>query len=134
MSRREARDTAFKLVFEIPFQGFDYKDRIDFFIENLDITLTAPEKEYVRSVVCKCFENLESIDTMVAPLLKNWTISRLPKVSLSILRLAVTEMAYFDEIPYQVSINEAIELAKQYGDDDAPAFINGVLDKIDCPR
>lgn len=134
MSRRDARDTAFKLVFEIPFHGFDYKDRIDFFIENLDITLTEPEKEYVRGVVAKCFENLENIDDMIVPLLKNWTISRLPKVSLSVLRLAVTEMVYFDDIPYQVSINEAIELAKQYGDDDAPAFVNGVLDKVDCSR
>ncbi len=134
MSRREARDTAFKLVFEIPFHGFDYKDRIDFFIDHLETTLSEPEKDYVRNAVSVCFENLDSIDALIVPLLKNWTISRLPKVSLSILRLAVTEIKYIDEIPYQVSINEAIELAKQYGDDEAPAFINGVLDKIDCDR
>lgn len=134
MSRREARDTAFKLVFEIPFHGFDYKDRIDFFIDHLETTLSESEKDYVRNAVSICFENLDSIDALIVPLLKNWTISRLPKVSLSILRLAVTEIKYIDEIPYQVSINEAIELAKQYGDDEAPAFINGVLDKIDCDR
>ena len=134
MSRREARDAAFKLVFEIPFHGCDYKDRIDFFIDNLDTELSDPEKDYVRKVVCECFENLDLIDSKITPLLKNWTISRLPKVSLSVLRLAVTEMNFFDDIPYQVSINEAIELSKQYGDDDAPAFVNGVLDKIDIER
>lgn len=130
MSRREARDTAFKLVFEIPFHGCNYKDRIDFFIDNLDVELSDSDKEYVRKSVEICFENLEHIDAKIAPLLKKWTISRIPKVSLSALRLGVAEMLYFDEIPYQVSINEAIELAKQYGDDDAPAFVNGVLDKI----
>jgi len=132
MSRREARDTAFKLVFEIPFHGCDYKDRIDFFIDNIDITLSDAEKEYVRTVVETCFHNLDDVDSKITPLLKKWTISRLPKVSLSVLRLAVTEICYFDDIPYQVSINEAIELAKQYGDDDAPAFVNGVLDKINA--
>ncbi len=130
MSRREARDTAFKLVFEIPFHGCDYKDRIDFFIENIEAELSDTDKEYVKKAVSVCFENLEEVDGKITPLLKNWTLSRLPKVSLSALRLAVAEMEYFDDIPYQVSINEAIELAKQYGDDDAPAFVNGVLDKI----
>lgn len=134
MSRREARDAAFKLVFEIPFHGCDYKDRIDFFIDNLDTELSEIEKDYVRDAVSACFENLETVDSKIIPLLKKWTISRLPKVSLSILRLAVTEMYYFKDIPYQVSINEAIELSKQYGDDDAPAFVNGVLDKIDIER
>lgn len=130
MSRREARDTAFKLFFEIPFHGCDYKDRIDFFIENHEIELDNSDKEYVKRVVELGFENLETIDEIITPLLKKWTISRLPKVSLSALRLGVTEIKYFDEIPYQVTINEVVELAKKYGDDDAPAFINGVLDKI----
>ena len=130
MSRREARDAAFKLVFEIPFHDCYYKDRIDFFVENLEIELSDADKEYVHKSVETCFENLEKIDSAISPLLKKWTISRLPKVSLSVLRLAVTEMLYIDDIPFQVSINEAVELAKQYGDDDAPAFINGILDKI----
>lgn len=130
MSRREARDTAFKLVFEIPFHGCNYKDRIDFFIDNLEVELSDIDKEYVKKVVEVCFENLSEIDDKITPLLKKWTLIRIPKVSLSALRLAVAEMMYFDDIPFQVSINEAIELAKQYGDDDAPAFVNGVLDKI----
>lgn len=130
MSRREARDAAFKLVFEIPFHGCNYKDRIDFFIENLETELSETDKQYVHNAVEACFENLEAIDEEIVPLLKKWTISRIPKVSLSVLRLGVTEMRYINDIPYQVSINEAIELAKQYGDDDAPSFVNGVLDKI----
>lgn len=130
MGRREARDTAFKLVFEIPFHGCNYKDRIDFFIKNLETELSEADKQYVHSTVEACFENLETIDNEIAPLLKSWTISRIPKVSLSVLRLGVTEIRYIDDIPYQVSINEAVELAKRYGDDDAPSFVNGVLDKI----
>ena len=130
MSRHEARDAAFKLVFEIPFHGCNYKDRIEFFIENLEVKLSEPDKKYVKNAVEACFENLEFIDEKINPLLKKWTLTRIPKVSLSVLRLAVTEMLYFDDIPFQVSINEAIELAKQYGDDDSPAFVNGVLDKI----
>ena len=130
MSRRDARDTAFKLIFEIPFHGCNYKDRIDFFIENLDVALDDGDKTYVKDIVEFCFENLSEIDKKIEPLLNKWTISRIPKVSISVLRLAVTEMVYFEDIPYQVSINEAIELSKKYGDDDTPAFINGVLDKI----
>lgn len=130
MGRREARDTAFKLVFEIPFHGCDYKDRIEFFIDNLETELTEADKQYVHKTVETCFENLDIIDGEITSMLKKWTISRLPKVSLSILRLGVTEMRYNDDIPYQVSINEAVELAKQYGDDEAPSFVNGVLDKI----
>ena len=130
MSRHEARDAAFKLVFEIPFHGCNYKDRIEFFIENLEVELSEADKKYVKKAVEVCFENLAIIDEKINPLLKKWTLARIPKVSLSVLRLAVAEMCYFDDIPYQVSINEAVELAKQYGDDDAPAFVDGVLDKI----
>lgn len=130
MSRRDARDTAFKLVFEIPFHGCDYKERIDFFIENIDVELDNDDKQYIKKAVETCFENLKEIDEKITQLLKKWAFSRIPKVSVSILRLAITEMTYFDDIPYQVSINEAIELAKKYGDDDAPSFVNGILDNI----
>ena len=130
MSRRDARDTAFKLVFEIPFHGCDYKERIDFFIENIDVELDNDDKQYIKKAVEICFENLEEIDEKITGFLKKWAFSRVPKVSISILRLAIAEMTYFDDIPYQVSINEAIELAKKYGDDDAPSFVNGILDNI----
>lgn len=74
-------------------------------------------------------ENIEAIDDIISKNLKGWAISRISNVSLSILRLSVYEMKYTD-LPHAISINEAVELAKQYGEDGAPSYINGVLNSI----
>lgn len=131
MSRKKARDLAFKLIFEVPFFENKFKERIENFYDiNKEKPLNENDSKYIELAVSKCFENAENIDSILSNNLKNWTLDRIPNVAKAILRLAVCEMMYIDDVPYQVAINEAIELAKTYGDDDAPSFINGVLASI----
>ena len=128
MTRREAREYAFKLIFEIPFYSAERcEERLVFFFENLNDKPTTDDKKYITDVVTSCFEHIDEIDNAISPNLKNWKIDRLSKVDLSILRLAATEIMFIDSIPGKVSANEAVNVAKKYGDDNSPSFINGVL-------
>lgn len=129
MSRRTARESAFKAIYEIPFHVDETpSDIINYCSKSEDNKLSAKaDVDYFLNVTSLCFENLLQIDKKISESLKDWTIDRISKIDLSIMRLAVCEILYIDDIPYQVSINEAVELAKKYSDDDSPAFINGVL-------
>jgi len=129
MSRKLARESAFKLIYQIPFHG---SLSISEVVENYSVSeedyakLDENDLKYVDLCVKECFGNIEEIDSKISASLKNWTIGRLSKVNLAILRLSLSEMTYGD-VPYQVSINEAVELAKKFSDDEAPSFVNGVL-------
>ena len=129
MSRKNARESAFKTIYEIPFHTDETPaDIINYGSKWQEYKLDAQSDiDYYTNVTSLCFEYLSSIDSKISSSLKEWTIDRLSKVDLSILRLAICEIEFIDDIPFQVSINEAVELAKKYSDDDAPAFINGVL-------
>ncbi len=128
MTRREARENVFKLIFEIPFYGTErYQERLDLFFHNNEQQISNDDKSYITDTVSNCFKNLDNIDNSIKPNLKNWKIERLSKVDLSVLRLAVTEILYVNSIPYKVTVNEAVNIAKAYGDDNSPSFINGVL-------
>ena len=131
MTRREARENAFKLIFEIPFfEKEGYGERLDFFFETLNDDITDDDRQYIIDVVTACFEHLEDVDKAISSNLKNWKIERLSKVDLSILRLAAAEILYLDSVPGKVSVNEAVNVAKIYGDDNSPSFINGVLAQL----
>ena len=129
MSRKSAREAAFKTIFEIPFHSVETPaDIINFRKQCEEYKLNNDsDTEYFVNTITTCFENIDSIDDKISSLLKDWSINRISKVDLSILRLALCEIMYIEDIPYQVSINEAVELAKKFGDDDTPAFVNGVL-------
>ena len=90
----------------------------------------AIDKKYIIMICEKAKENKEQIDELINKYAKNWSVSRMPNVDLSILRLAICELIFIDEIPNKVSINEAIELAKLYCDDKSPKFINGILGSV----
>lgn len=132
MSRKLARESAFKLIYQIPFHG---SLPISEVVENYSVCaedyakLDENDLKYVDLCVNGCFDNIAEIDEKISSSLKNWTIARLSKVNLAILRLSLSEMDYA-EVPYQVSINEAVELAKKFSDDDAPSFVNGVLAEV----
>ena len=131
MSRKAARESAFKIIYQVPFHE---NSDVNLTLENFAFSeeyasLTKQDIKYIDTCVNGCYNNLESIDSKISSSLKNWTIERLSKVNLAILRLSVSEMEYA-EVPYQVSINEAVELAKKYSDDEAPSFVNGVLADI----
>lgn len=87
-------------------------------------------RAFCESLVKTTIENLPEIDKRIASVLKNWDYSRLSMIDKMILRIGTCELLYFSDIPYQVSINEAIEIGKKYGSDESDKFINGVLDSI----
>lgn len=88
------------------------------------------EKEYISGKCKNIVERLGEIDALVNEVSEGWKTKRMGKVDLAIIRLAVYEMKYEEDIPVKVAINEAVELAKKYGTDDSPSFINGVLAKL----
>lgn len=133
MSRKVARELAFKIVFESEFQKDEASNKlIEMFLENPeeDAKNTSEEIEYIKDVVEGVCEKLEELDAEIKKHLKGWTMDRIGKIDIAILRLAIYEILYREDIPYKVSANEAVELAKTFSEDASPSFINGVLAEI----
>ncbi|MBR5515699.1 MAG: transcription antitermination factor NusB [Clostridia bacterium] len=127
MDRRSLRETVFKLLFEYEFKK---DENIEvFYKESLEI-LEINDDEYLNKVFFGTVKNVNMLDEEIAKTAKGWKLSRISKVSLNIMRLCIYEMISVDDVPFVVSINEAIELAKKYDDDKAPKFINGVLNTV----
>lgn len=127
MQRSAMRELAFKLAYEIEVQG--ETEEFDIFIENNEIS---DEKVvlYLKDIKEGLISNSEEIDQLIENNLKeNWNLSRIPKINLSLLKIAIYEMLY-KSLPYKVAINEVVELAKKYSDESAPTFINGILASI----
>lgn len=133
MKRRELREHVFELLFRVEFNGQEeMREQASLFVENMkEEQEVRPEDEsYISGKYEKIVEKLPEIDAMLDRISKGWKTSRMGKVDLTILRLAVYEMKYDEDIPEKVAINEAVELSKKFGGDDSPAFINGVLAKL----
>jgi len=130
MNRRKSREIAMKLLFEMSINKENYDEIIENFKENTDIELNDVDFDYIERVLSGVLKNKDEIDNTIEKYLVKWTIDRLPKMNLAILRMASYELTFEEDIPEKVSINEAIELAKKYGDDNAPAFINAVLNNL----
>ena len=133
MSRRKARDITFKYVYSTLYGESKLQDTLESIItadsEEVE-SLQGEEKAYFDKVSIGIKEHEEEIDKMILSKLKNWTIERIFKIDLAILRLAVYEIMYFDDMPPKVAVNEAVELAKKYGNDASSNFVNGVLREI----
>ncbi len=130
MKRTELRDHIFKLVFGMEFNDAqDHKAQTELYLEGIS---DAGEKdlEYIRVKTGRIGESLGEIDKLINDTAKGWKTTRMNKADLSILRLAVYEMRWDDDVPVGVAIDEAVELAKKYSSDDGPSFINGVLAKL----
>ena len=129
MSRREAREHVMKLLFQKEFVEEDeYEEQVLDYLKRYEINEKYQPfilKEYNGTV-----QYQKEIDTIITKSSKNWKTSRMAKLDLTILRLAVYEMYYEEDIPNNVAINEAVELAKKYSGDEAPAFINGLLGNV----
>ncbi|HHV51280.1 MAG TPA: transcription antitermination factor NusB [Candidatus Avimonas sp.] len=126
MTRREARELAFVLLFEKTFTDYPIRDIIENAGEARDLVCD----EFALMLAEGVDKHIEEIDQAISNQLHKWSKDRLSRVSLSIMRIAVFEMFYCNDIPVSVSINEAVELAKKYGGEDDPAFVNGVLGGI----
>ena len=127
MERRRARELALELIFEYEFHTGDDSGAI---YENALECREFEDDGFIRELFYGVTDHKTEIDEKIASCAIGWSLSRMSKVTLAILRLAVCEMLYLPDIPFTVSINEAVELAKKYDHDKAPAFINGVLNKI----
>ena len=131
MNRREARKNAFYLVFQIDFhQQEEFDETKTLFFEQKEEVVEQNEKEFILKEAEGTKTHLAEIDEMISKNSKRWAKERISKVDLAILRLAIYEICFSKEIPSSVAINEAIELAKEFSTEEAPAFINGVLGSI----
>lgn len=130
MSRRELREQIFKLLFRVEFNSMDeMPEQEQLFFEEED---TAKEKDaaYVSEKYNKITEKLTKIDALLNEKAEGWDTTRMSKVDLTILRLAVYEIMYDESVPTGVAINEAVELAKKFGQDASSGFVNGILAKF----
>ncbi|KKB72694.1 MULTISPECIES: transcription antitermination factor NusB [Bacillus] len=124
MKRRTAREKALQSLFQIDVSDIEPKEAMAHALDGME------SDAFFEQLVYGVLENKEKIDEMITRHLVNWKLDRLANVDRAILRLSAYEMAFVDDIPASVSMNEAIELAKQFGDDKSAKFINGVLSNI----
>lgn len=126
LNRKAARELAFEIIFEKNFRDEPIPEIIADAIEARQIV----DDDFARETAMGVWSNLEKIDGIISENLQGWTITRISKVALAILRLSVYEIMFSDAVPVSVSINEAVELAKKFGGDDDPSYVNGVLGSV----
>ena len=131
MTRSEMREHVFKLIFRVPFHDKnELREQIDYYFDGLT-DVNEKDYEYIMKKALLVCELSDDIDEKINLVSEGWPVDRIGKAELAIMRLAVYEMLYDDDIPVNVAINEAVELAKSYGsDDNAASFVNGVLAKL----
>ena len=130
MTRREIREQVFKMLFRVEFYNQEEMSEQIALCEDDACSWKEKDKTYIFEKVEKISEKLEEIDAKINEVSEGWKTGRMGKVDLTLIRLAVYEMLYEEDVPAKVAINEAVELAKQYGTDNSPSFVNGVLAKL----
>lgn len=129
MKRSAAREEVFKLLYSLEIQKENLDEQLEMYFESEEIT-EQEIKKYIRETVKGIESNILNIENKISEnLKKEWKIDRISKINLVLLKLAIYEILY-TETPYKVAINEAIEIAKKYGDDNSPNFINGILASV----
>ena len=142
--RTRSREFALQILYQMDMSDANFADAIDdFWKDKSDLTLNDPERDvietdkkdpevrqYAEKIVKGVLDQLEKIDPIVERYAENWSMMRMAYVDRNILRLSVFEILFCDDIPVKVAINEAVELAKRYGESDSSKFVNGILDRI----
>lgn len=130
MTRRELRDHIFKLLFINEFyEKAEFFEQMNLYLEEME-DLEEKDREYIWDKTKAIVDQRDEIDQMITDSITGWTIDRMGKAELAIIRLAYYEMKYDDSVPQTVAINEAVELAKRYGQESSGSFVNGVLAKL----
>ncbi|MCP8616816.1 transcription antitermination factor NusB [Salirhabdus salicampi] len=124
MKRRKARERAFQLLFQIDMNEITPQEVIQIAEEEEEL------KPFAKQLITGVIENKQQLDAHITKHLEKWSLERIASVERTLLRIAVYEMQEIEEIPAKVSINEAVEIAKTYGDDKSSRFVNGVLSKM----
>lgn len=131
MSRRELREQIFKLLFRIEFNsGEEMKTQCELFFDDPEREFNEEDTKYIQEKYDSIYSKLNEIDGLIDSKAKGWSSDRMGKVELTIIRLAVYEIMFDDDVPSKVAINEAVELAKKFGQDKSSGFINAVLAKF----
>ena len=130
MTRRQLRENVFNMLFRVEFHDDkELPEQLILFEDELE-PISEDEKIYMTNKYKDIYAHIEELDAAINEVSKGWKTIRMGKVDLTLIRLAVYEIRFEEEIPVKVSINEAVELAKKYGTDDSPAFVNGILAKF----
>ena len=130
MKRRELREHIFELLFRVEFNERDeMPEQMRLFFESLP-ELSPEDQAYMQKKYERIMEKLPEIDRLLGETAEGWKVSRMGKTDLTVLRLAVYEMEFDEDVPVGVAVNEAVELSKKFGGDGSPAFVNGILGKI----
>lgn len=128
MSRRDSREKAFMFLFQLEIQkGDEDRQLVEFLAER---EVAENEKEYFQVLIDGVNAEKSNLDSRISPLLKRWTIDRLPKIDITILRIAAYEIFYLPDIPANVAISEAVLLAKKFSTEESKNYINAVLGKL----
>ena len=131
MSRRELREQRFKLIFRAEFYDKEeLPEQEKLFFEDYELNMKPEDETYISEKSNKILEKLDEIDGMINQEAKGWTTERMGKIELTILRLAIYEIKFDEDVPAGVAINEAVEIAKKFGQEESAGFVNGVLAKF----
>lgn len=130
MTRRQIRENLYKMLFQVEFHDKEsLKTQVELYLEDL-YKADDKDKKELTDKFNELVKNLDDIDAKIEEKADGWTINRIAKSELTILRLGVYELLYDEDVPNKVAINEAVELAKAYGADKASGFINGILASV----
>ena len=130
MGRRGLRENIFKLLFMSEFhQPEELEDQVCVYLEELE-SLEEQDSDYMQKKYASIREHISEIDSMLNEISRGWKTSRMSRVDLNILRLAVYEIYHDEDVPEKVAANEAVEIAKKYGGEESASFINGLLGKV----
>ena len=127
MTRRQARELAFILLFE---KSFNTESSVEELLELAKELAMFEDDEFSSKLIHTACDNIEQIDEYISNNSKGWKINRISKVALAVIRLALAEILYIDDIPDGVTVNEAVELAKKYSTPEDASFINGLLGTV----
>ena len=130
MNRVKSREYLLQLTYQMNINKESYNETFDSFMDNEEEDKDDLDLSFIKVGLKGIQDNLQAIDNKIEDQLVNWKLNRISKVNLSILRIAIYEMLFREDIPAKVSINEAIELAKKFSDEKSVSFINGVLDQV----
>jgi len=128
--RTKAREFALQILYQVEISKNGLQNCLNDFWKNRECTTNDAIREFTESLVRGICDRREEIDKVITKATENWQLSRMAAVDRNILRMASYELLFMPDIPPKVSINEAIDIAKKYGDQDSSKFVNGVLDKI----
>ena len=127
-ARRRGREAALQILFAVDFAGGSYEQAIK---DHFDYLASSVEgRDFARELVTGWAAHETEIDAMIRKVSEHWRLERMPLVDRNILRVSAYELMFMPEVPRRVTLNEAVELAKRYGGDGSPGFVNGVLDRI----